>query len=398
MGIKFFEFLKPKNGRTTSKEVAVRAFLEAAQEFEIRNLCWMVCENLIANAIGRCEIKTYQGGREIKGDEYYLWNVEPNTNQNSTQFLHKMVHQLLCNGEALAIDSKSRKGREMLLVADSFDPPTIYPARQNEYTGVVVGEVQYDKTFREPEVLHLKMANPNLREVVNRMYDSYYRMYDAAVKAYIWGQGQHWKVHVDQIASGDDTWGQSFQQMIQDQVRPFLESNGAVLPEFDGYKYEDVGGNKDTTKSATRDIRELVEDIFDFTARAFLIPAVLVNGKVEATGDANKRFLTMCIDPIADQLQEEIVRKRYGLDEWRAGNFAVVDTSTLLHFDLFENATNIEKLVGSGVYTINDIKRAANQATINEAWADQHFMTLNIVPMQQAAAPVERTERGEKDE
>ena len=34
----------------------------------------------------------------------------------------------------------------------------------------------------------------------------------------------------------------------------------------------------------------MVEDIFDFTARAMLIPAVLVNGKIEGTEDANKRF------------------------------------------------------------------------------------------------------------
>jgi hypothetical protein len=38
----------------------------------------------------------------------------------------------------------------------------------------------------------------------------------------------------------------------------------------------------------------------------------------------------------------------------------------------------VEKLVGSGAFTINDILREANKEPINEPWADTHFMTLNI--------------------
>ena len=51
---------------------------------------------------------------------------------------------------------------------------------------------------------------------------------------------------------------------------------------------------------------------------------------------------------------------------------------------MFANAANVEKLVGSGAFTINDVLRAANQAPINEPWADEHFMTLNIATMGQA--------------
>ena len=58
-----------------------------------------------------------------------------------------------------------------------------------------------------------------------------------------------------------------------------------------------------------------------------------------------------------------------------------VDSSSIQHFDLFANAPNVEKLVGSGAFTINDILRAANQEPINEPWADQHFLTLNIGDM-----------------
>ena len=132
-------------------------------------------------------------------------------------------------------------------------------------------------------------------------------------------------------------------------------------------------------------MRNLIEDIFDFTARGFLIPAVLVNGTVQGTADANTRFLTQCIDPICDQLQEEITRKRYGFDEWKKGNFVRMDSSSIIHFDLFANAANVEKLVGSGAFSVNDVLRAANQAPISETWANEHFLTLNIAKIQEAA-------------
>lgn len=92
-------------------------------------------------------------------------------------------------------------------------------------------------------------------------------------------------------------------------------------------------------------------------------------------------FLTYVIDPLCDQLGEEITRKRYGFDEWKKGNFLRVDSSSIIHFDLFAQAANVEKLVGSGAFTINDVRRAANQASINEPWADEHYMTLNISTM-----------------
>lgn len=379
MGFSFFDFIRPKNGATKTVEVTCKELFEAAQEFKIRELCFWVCVDMVANAIGRCEFRTFRDNEEIQEREYYLWNYEPNTNQNSTEFLHKLVAKLYQDNEVLVINTRRRDGFDGLVVADSFSEPHNYPSRQNEYTDVAVGEVSYDKTFRENEVLHLRLNHCNIKTVIDGLYASYYRLYDAAVRAYTWSNGQHWKVHVNQIAAGQNEFEANFAKMIQEQIKPFLESNGAILPEFDGYAYENVAKNQ--TAGDTRDIRNLVEDIFDFTARGFLIPVVLVNGKVEATADANTRFLTNVIDPLCDQLQEEITRKRYGYDEWRAGNYIRVDSSSIIHFDLFANAANVEKLVGSGAYTINDVRRAANQAIIKEPWADQHFLTLNFSTM-----------------
>ena len=375
-------------------EVTCRELFQAAQEYQVRELSFWVCANMVANALGRCEFRTFRGDEEVMEREYYLWNVSPNVNQNSSAFLHKLVARLYQDNEALIVEALPRGDLRSLVVADSWEQTEDFPSSQNEYRGVTVGDYQYRYPIYESNVLHLKLNHTNMKPVIDGLYQSYYRMVSAAIKAYTWGKGQHWKVHVNQLAQGDKEWTEKFQAMITAQVKPFLESDGAaILPEFDGYDYENVSG-KVGDVGDTRDIRNMIEDIFDFTARGFLIPSVLVNGTVEGTTDANTRFLTNCIDPLADQLQEEINRKRYGYEAWRRGEYLRVDTSSIIHFDMFANAANVEKLVGSGAFTINDVRRASGQGLINEPWANEHFMTLNISPMGEAARKLNAKEGG----
>ena len=379
MGIKFWDWLAGGKARSpTTVEVSCRELLAAAQEFQLRDLSFWICANMIANAVGRCEFRTFRGGQEIREREHYLWNVEPNANQNSTAFLHKLVAKLLVDGEALVISTRQREGYDALVVADAWLQNGDYPSRQNEYTSVQVGDVSYEKTFREREVLHLKLNHINVKPVLDGLYGAYWRLISAAMKRYEWDKGQHWKVHVGQLASGAEDFTENFSRMIEQQVKTFLDSSGAILPEFDGYAYTNEGGKAGVELS---DIQSQMKDVLGFTAKALQIPAVLVDGSIQGTEDAQGRFLTGCIDPICDQLQEEINRKRYGYDRMQAGDYLRVDTSSIRHFDMFANAANVEKLVGSGAFTINDILRSAGLPTIPEPWADEHYMTKNIATL-----------------
>ena len=379
MALNFWKWLAGGKARSpTTVEITCSDLLAAAQEFQLRDTCFWICANMIANAVGRCEFRTFRDGKEIREREHYLWNVEPNANQSSTAFLHKLVAKLLVDNEVLVISTRQREGYDALVVADAWLQDGDYPSRQNEYINVQVGDVSYEKTFREREVLHLRLNHVNIKPVLDGLYASYCRLITAAMKRYEWDKGQHWKVHVSQLASGADDFTQKFSQMIEEQVKTFLDSDGAVLPEFEGYAYTNEGGKAAVDLS---DIQSQMKDIFAFTAKAFQIPAVLVDGSIQGTEDAQGRFLTGCIDPICDQLQEEINRKRYGYDRIQRGDYLRIDTSSIRHFDMFANAANVEKLVGSGVFSINEVLRAAGLPAISEDWADKHYLTKNIATL-----------------
>ena len=380
MGLKIFKTKRTANGQEQMRDVTdvvCDAVTDAALEFQIRELCFWTCVNFVANAIGRCEVKTYVERTETRGREYYMWNVEPNTNQSSSAFWHKAIAKLFEENEALIIPTRKRDGFDAVVVADNWIDGEEFPSRQNEYSGVVVGDMEYAKTFYERDVIHLKLHHTDLKPVINGITASYMKLVQTAMSAYGWDNGQHWKVHVNQMTSGKDGWLDTFQQMLEKQIKPFMNSGSAILPEFDGYDFTNLGGKNAAGKNDTRDIKAMIEDIFSFTCRAFGIPDVLIKGEVENIGNATRRALTTAIDPICDQIGEEITRKRYGFELWSQGSYARMDSSAIEHFDLFGSAANIEKLVGSG-WSVNDIRRAAGEETINESWADEHFITKNF--------------------
>lgn len=387
MGIKFFDWMKRTELNKDEMTKRIEIICDAAEELKVRSLCWNICVNMIANAIGRCEFRTFKKNKEVFAEEYYLWNFEPNRNENSSAFLHKLVERLLVNNEALVIEQK-RAGGVDLLVADSFTRSIPKPGEEAKYGDVRVGEHTYKKQFKESDVLHFTLNAVDAKPVLDKIAENYGELVGLAKEFIRWTQAHHWKVHVSQIAQGGDAedWATNFTKMLTEQLKPFLTGAAAVLPEFDGYAYSDVRSDRvyQSANGETATLRNLTDDIFTFTARTLLIPVVLANGEVEATGDANKRFLTQIVDPICDQLQEEITRKRYGFKEWQDGSLLRVDSSEIIHFDLFAEASGVEKLVGSGAFSINEIRRAASRLTITEPWADKHFLTKNITALEEA--------------
>lgn len=398
MAFSFWEWIfgKKASGKSSKgSEIAVEELEEAAQELNIRLLAFNVCVNMIANAVGKCEFKTFRAGKPIREAEYYMLNYEPNINQNSTMFWHEFIYRLMVDNEVLAIATKHRDGHEMLVVADGWAKPNKYPAKMNEYKNVQVGEVTYDKTFRENEVIHLKLNNRDIKPVIDGIYSSYYKLISAAQKSYTRNRGVRLKVKVDQLTEGEEGFAAAFKDLMDQQVKPWIQQDSGVLPEFDGYEYSEMGKENSGAKDAnTRDIRAMVDDIFTFTARGFCIPPVLLTGDVAGTQDAQTRWLTTCIDPLCDQIQEEFTRKRYGFERWQAGDFIQIDTTTIIHFDMFANAANVEKLIGSGAFSINDVLAAAGLPKIDEPWANKHCLTKNIGTLEAAASAAENGGKG----
>jgi len=355
----------------------------------IREMAFWSAVNLVANAVSKCEFKTFMNGKETKGKEYYLWNIEPNRNQNSSVFLHKLIAKLYRNNECLVIEQNGQ-----LLVADNFirKPYALY---DDVFSQVQVEDFTFNRSFTQSEVLYYKLNEENIRKLVNGLYESYSKLITYSMKAYQRSRGTKGIFKYDTLPAAGTNERKAFDALINEKIKKWMDGDNAALPLGRGQEWKELQ-HKTYTNESTRDIRAQIDDIFDFTARAFGIPPALLRGDVQDTSKAVDQLLTFCVDPLVDMLQEEINRKRNGYTGFSQGTYLKIDTKSIKHVDLLSVATAIDKLIGSGAFCINDIRKAVGDEPIDEPWANQHFITKNYETVENALKALEGGENGEE--
>lgn len=337
-----------------------------------RELAYAAAKNLIANSISKCEFKTMLQGEEVKRDEYYLWNVEPNKNENSSRFLRKIVNRLCDNNECLVIEQGGQ-----LLVADSFTKKD-YTLYEDVFSQVTIGELTFSRSYHQHEVMYWKLADRNVKQALEALNASYSKMLAYVMQAFQRSRGTKATVDYEAIPQHVKKGDENQWILAQtEKYKAFLEADNAIMPQGTGVKINAFNKGSSSNET-TRDIRAMIGDIFDFTALAFGIPPVLLRGDVQGTSDATDNLLTFAIDPWTDILREEIVRKRIGKTEHLRGTDLIIDASQVKHIDIMSSSTQIEKLIGSGAFSVNDILKMLGRPTIKEPWADQHYITKNF--------------------
>lgn len=361
------------------------AIKQYASEIHIREMAFWSTVNIIANAVSKCEFKTYVRGKETKGSEYYLWNIEPNKNQNSSAFIHKWIAQLYRNNECLIIEQNGQ-----LIVADSFNKKE-YALYEDVFTEVTIGDFVFEKSLNQSEVLYWQLSEKDMRKVVNALYDTYAKLIFYSMKAYQRSRGTKGIFNYDTIPVAGTREREIFDDLITNKFKEFMSKADSIIPLGKGQSFTDIG-SKTYSNESTRDIRAQIDDICDFTAKAFGVPPALLKGDIQGTKDAVENLLTFCIDPLVDMLQEEINRKRIGQLEYLKGTKVQIDTSTIKHIDLFSVTAAIDKLVSSGCFSINDIRKALGQEPIDEDWANRYFMTKNYATVEELLKALEGSE------
>lgn len=358
------------------------ALEQYVSEVHIREVAFWSTVNIIANAVSKCEFQTYVKGKEVKGAEYYLWNIEPNQNQNSSGFMHKLIAQLYRNNECLVVEQNGQ-----LLVADTFtkNPYALYG---DTFSEVTIKDFTFNKTFRQDEVLYFQLCEKDMRRVTNALYESYSKMIFYGMKAYQKSRGTKGVFSYETIPVAGTDERKNFDSLIAEKFKKFMDSGDAIIPLGKGQKFEEVG-SKTYANESTRDIRAMIDDVSDFTAKAFNVPPALIRGDVQGVKDAVEQLLTFCIDPLCDMLQEEINRKRIGRAEFLKGTKIVINTKTIKHIDLFSVTAAIDKLISSGCFCVNDIRKAVGDEPIGEEWANQYFMTKNYATVEELLKSLE---------
>lgn len=327
---------------------------------------------MIASLIAKCEFKTYKNGKEFKGYEWHSLNVKPNKNQNSTAFWQEVIGKLLFYGEVLVISVSNQ-----LIIADDFQKDE-FAVKETEFTQVSRGDLTFNRKFKMSDVLYLRYSNNDVMSIINNIFGMYEKLIESASDKYIKAGGQKGILEISALAQGDKDFEKKYTKLMNEHFKSYFNANDAVLPLWEGMKF--VPTTSDSAKKTTNeitDISKLVDDAMSRAAQAFKVPPALVRGDVAGIKDAVDMLLTVCIDPLADMIGEELTGKKFTPDEVISGQYIGVDTTCIKHIDIFDIAANADKLISSSMLSPDETRGKAGLNPTGEEWAQKHYMTKN---------------------
>lgn len=331
-----------------------------------------VAINLIAKVIAKCEFKTFVNGKAVKGDEFYIWNIQPNVNQNSTEFLQELVYRLIYENEVLIVGVN-----DQLIIADSFSREE-YAIKEDYFTRVSRKGFDFNRNFNMSDVIYLKFNNENIRGYINNLMAGYGELLEMAESKYKRAGGRKGVAKLDTLEKGNEEQKKKKRELINKKFKTYFESENAVLTLSRGEEYEEQNspGNQKNSNELN-DIRNLIDDAINRICQALSIPIGLLKGDIADIEAVTNNFLTFCIEPIIDLLETEINAKRYGKKAFLSGSCLKIDTTNIKHIDVFSVAEKCDKLIANGMYSIDELRGKLKDTILNEDWSQKHWITKN---------------------
>lgn len=384
MGLKttILDFL----GRQVSDAELEEVGFKLADKLYFQEIALYIAISYIANTISKCEIKTYEAGKEVQNELYYLLNVNPNPNQSSSQFMNQVIEEYYYRGEALVVPYRNR-----IYCSDGFGIEE-NPWEENRFTNVSIENQSIADPFKASEVFYFKLDNKRVSALVRGLFDDYGAVLNSAIESFLDGTSEKYKLVLENYQAGDAKFAQDFNTVIKKHLETFMKSDRAVYPQFRGQDLQrmDRGGY---TASAS-DIVSMRKEVFEITAQAFKIPLSMMYGNITNMAEIVKVYLSFCIDPLAQMLSEELTRKTTDFEEWRRGTRVVVDTSAINHIDLMDVADKADKLIASGVACIDDVRKRLGMQPLDTDYSTAHYLTKNYSSIDEAANMLGADETG----
>lgn len=366
----WFTGLFNKDG-TLALDVAVG---EVAGEVFYKELAIQACLNIIANTVARSEFLTYEKGVEVRKNNYYLLNVEPNQNKSSSKFWRDVIHKLVYENECLVVQVDGK-----FYVAESFNVLK-YAFKENLYKDIVVEDYNLKDIFSESQVFHFELHDQKIKNIIDGLYGSYSKLIKISSSNYKRNNARRGTLEIPTNYPQTEKAQKDLNELLSVRFKRFFEAEGgSVLPLSNGMEYKELASNigARTSGSDGREIRDFVDDVFDYVAIAFQVPPQLLKGNVADTEKAFNNFLTFCINPLAELLTDEINRKMYGKDKFLERTYVKLDTTRIKAVDIKDIANALDILTRIGAYTVDDSLRVLGMEPLDTSWSKARWMTKN---------------------
>lgn len=353
--------------------------------------------DLIARTIAKCEIQTFEMKdkkiQESRGDLYWTLNIQPNYIETGTKFIYKLVTKLLTEKTALILINKIPK-TNLLYVADTYNCNNKILTGKTFYNITIEDDegnsINISKTYTTENTIYYSLKNSKLKTASESFKKNTAKLLKASQKSFINANTSKWRLKIpgQQPKMIDvETKKTISYEDYKDKITEGLTSDEeAIVMLSELFDLENL--NQNNSKNLT-DFENVFKKIGDTVAQKWNIPLDIFYGSKTEKSTGTNDFITMCVDLYFELLEDGFNACLVGKKDYLKGEYVKFNRLNINHKDLIDKASGWDKLISNG-FSFNQLCKFLGLPTIDEDWANEHYITKNYANVKGGA------EEGEK--
>lgn len=340
--------------------------------------------DLIARTIAKCEIQTFEMKdkkiQESRGDLYWTLNIQPNYIETGTKFIYKLITKLLTEKTALILINKTPK-TNLLYVADSYNCNNKILTGKTFHNITIEDDegnsININKTYNTENTIYYSLKNSKLKTASESFKKNTAKLLKASQKNFVNANTSKWRLKTPgqqpKMIDAETKKPISYED-YKDKITEGLTSDEeAIVMLSELFDLENL--NQNNSKNLT-DFENVFKKIGDTVAQKWNIPLDIFYGSKTEKSTGTDDFITMCVDLYFELLEDGFNAFLVGKKDYLNGEYVKFNRLNINHKDLIDKASGWDKLISNG-FSFNQLCKFLGLPTINEDWADEHYITKN---------------------
>lgn len=344
-------------------------FEKTSNRIHMKKLAIDTCISFLARTISQSEFRVKDGDNYKKDELYYRLNTRPNKNQTASTFWEQFIYKLIYDNEVLVIQADDGD----LLIADSFDHNE-YALYEDAFYNVVVRGYEFNDSFDQSEVIHIKYVNERLEPLINGLFEDYGKLFASVLSGQRRKNQIRGTVDMDMLAAKSKEQQQKLQEFIDNMYKAIDERDTAIIPQQPGFEYKEVSSGGFSGQSV-EEINKVANGFLDQVAQAIGVPISLIRGDMADVEKQTKNYMFFTVSPLLKKIKDEANVKFFTKEEHLKGKHIEIRKPS--YRDIFDLATAVDKLISSGVFNGNELRSELGKEMTDEEIHKRYFVTKN---------------------
>ena len=352
---------------------------ETSHKAYIKKWALDTCINHIARTISQTKFEIIDGdNKDTSSTTHYKLNVRPNTDESAATFWQKVIRKLIYDNEVLIVVTDTKD----LIIADDFVREE-YALYDDIFDHIVVGEFEFERSFRMSEVIYLEYNNEPITNMLYGLFSDYGDVFGRLIRSNLMNNQIRATLEMDANTVINQQTQENIQNFINKAYDAFSTNDVAIVPVQKGYNYIEHTNDNTSSKSQIEEMAKVPNQLLSYVARNRGIPLGLINGDTADIEAMTDNYMKFCIKPIIEKITDELNAKLFSERGYKEGKR--IKAISIDQKGPLEVSEAIDKLIASGSFNRDEIRVLTGFEPIGSEEMQKFIITKNYQTVDEAS-------------